>query len=260
VLSANAWNRAWRPTLRVAFEAAAHDARLEDTRAGRFVPEDDSVPMVLVGWLRSDAAVAQSGGVSLSLDVEWAGRVADRGKRDDPATNPVEGGVLLTVLGALARDHAGEWRAGRRVRATADLHRVARYLDPGVPDQERIVARRGVSLVGTVKSGALSLTSVPGKSKSNCKTLLTYDPKAVPTSGTGKIVWNTKATSSFSFKLLTIKGAPTTQTFSSTITAGLFKGSKGTVKFGFTAVPKTGCVSTPLSKVTTLNKGPLVIK
>ena len=113
---------------------------------------------------------------------------------------------------------------------------------------------------GTVKSGALSLTSVPGKSKSNCKTLLTYDPKAVPTSGTGKIVWNTKATSSFSFKLLTIKGAPTSQTFSSTITAGLFAGSKGTVTFSFTAVPKTGCVSTPLSKVTTLNKGPLVIK
>ena len=42
-----------------------------------------------------------------------------------------------------------------RVRATANLRRPARYLDPGVPDQERALARRGVSLVGTVKSGAL---------------------------------------------------------------------------------------------------------
>ena len=154
-LSANAWHRAWRPTIRLAFEAAAHDARLEATRAGRLVPEDDAVPMVLVGVLRSDGTVGASGGVSLSLDVEWAGRVADRGARDDPATNPVEGGVLITVLGSLAREHAGAWRAGRRVRATADLHRVARYLDPGVPDQERILARRGISLVGTVKSAAL---------------------------------------------------------------------------------------------------------
>ncbi len=29
------------------------------------------------------------------------------------------------------------------------------YLDPGVPDQERVLARRGIALVGTVKSGAL---------------------------------------------------------------------------------------------------------
>jgi competence protein ComEC len=35
------------------------------------------------------------------------------------------------------------------------LRRVARYLDPGVPDQERALARRGVTLVGSIKSGAL---------------------------------------------------------------------------------------------------------
>jgi competence protein ComEC len=35
------------------------------------------------------------------------------------------------------------------------LRRPSRYLDPGVPDQERILARRDTTLVGTVKSGAL---------------------------------------------------------------------------------------------------------
>jgi competence protein ComEC len=35
------------------------------------------------------------------------------------------------------------------------LRRPSRYLDPGVPDHERALARRGTTLVGTVKSGAL---------------------------------------------------------------------------------------------------------
>ncbi|PYQ68715.1 MAG: hypothetical protein DMG04_30970, partial [Acidobacteria bacterium] len=35
------------------------------------------------------------------------------------------------------------------------LRRPSRYLDPGVPDHERELARRGTTLVGTVKSGAL---------------------------------------------------------------------------------------------------------
>jgi competence protein ComEC len=35
------------------------------------------------------------------------------------------------------------------------LHRPGRYLNPGVPDNERMLARSGTTLVGTVKSGAL---------------------------------------------------------------------------------------------------------
>src|SRR5207244_2081624 len=35
------------------------------------------------------------------------------------------------------------------------LRRPSRYLDPGVADHERALARRGITLVGTVKSGAL---------------------------------------------------------------------------------------------------------
>jgi len=67
----------------------------------------------------------------------------------------VNGGILVTVVAALAVDRMGEWRSGRRVRLPVMLRRPSRYLDPGVPDHERALARRGTTLVGTVKSGAL---------------------------------------------------------------------------------------------------------
>jgi hypothetical protein len=113
---------------------------------------------------------------------------------------------------------------------------------------------------GGVTSAHFTLKSVPGKTPANCTTLLTYNPKAVPTSGTSTTTWNTGATSTVAFKLLAIKGKPTNQTFSGSVTAGLFKGMKITVTFAFTAVPKTGCASTPLGKVSVANTGPLVVK
>jgi hypothetical protein len=61
----------------------------------------------------------------------------------------------VTVVGSLASDRIDEWRAGRRVRFPAVLRRPSRYLDPGVPDHERALARGGTTLVGTVKSGGL---------------------------------------------------------------------------------------------------------
>ena len=154
-LCERAWQQAWRPTVRLVFEDAARDARREALRAGRVLPEDGSASMVVVGTLRSDGMVGASGSASLAIDTEWMGRVANAGSGADAASNPVEGGITLTVVGALAKEHESQWRAGRRIRATADLRRPARYLDPGVPDQERLLARRGTSLVGVVKSAAL---------------------------------------------------------------------------------------------------------
>lgn len=61
----------------------------------------------------------------------------------------------MTVVGALATERIDEWRAGRRVRLPVMLRRPSRYLDPGVPDHERALARRATTLVGTTKSGAL---------------------------------------------------------------------------------------------------------
>jgi hypothetical protein len=155
VLSAHAWHRAWRSTLRVAFESIAHDARAQTVRSGRQIPEDTAASVVIVGVLRSDAGLTASGAVSLALDAQWVGRVGSARGRIDDASNPVTGGVLLTVLGGMGPARMHDWRAGRRIRAPADLRRVARYLDPGVPDQERSLARRGIALVGTVKSASL---------------------------------------------------------------------------------------------------------
>jgi competence protein ComEC len=62
--------------------------------------------------------------------------------------------VRLAVGGALSSAAAG-WRAGRLVRVTASLRAPASYRNFGVPDDERAAARRGIALVGTVKSAAL---------------------------------------------------------------------------------------------------------
>ena len=161
-LSAHAWHLAWRPPLRVLVESLAHAERAAAIRDGRQLPEDVSVPVVVSGVLASDASLSARGTVSLELEVEWAGALAGGNGWTDADSNPARGGVLLGVLGTLAPARMSEWRAGRRVRVVAELRRPARYLDPGVPDQERAMARRGVTLVGSVKSGALVTVLAPG--------------------------------------------------------------------------------------------------
>ncbi|MES1255269.1 MAG: ComEC/Rec2 family competence protein, partial [Acidobacteriota bacterium] len=162
LLAADAWQRAWRPAVRVRFEALARAERARASTAHRALPVDDEAAAVVVGVLRADAAETEAG-VSLSLDAEEL-RPLD-GDAPDAAvvlsgvsngvSNRVSGGVLVSVAGTLAPAHLAEWRAGRRVRMPLRLHRPSRYLDPGVADGERALARRGISLVGTVKSGAL---------------------------------------------------------------------------------------------------------
>jgi len=142
LLSADAWRDAWRPPLRLAFE--------------QLVGGDDGTTFAVVtGILRADA-VQRPSGVSLSLDVVSIGGPALHDRRPDlsgPAGT--RGGLLLTVAGQLARGQIDEWRAGRTIRAPAQLRRPSRYLNPGVPDEEQALARRGTTLVGSVKSGAL---------------------------------------------------------------------------------------------------------
>jgi competence protein ComEC len=144
LLASVEWQRAWRPPLRIEFERLAREARAEAARGDRRLPEDDEAFAVVEGILRADAAPGV-GGVTLSVAVEGAVGVRPR----------VHGGVLATVVGALASQSMPDWRAGRRVRFPVQLHRPSRYLDDGVPDLERALARRGTTLVGTVKSGAL---------------------------------------------------------------------------------------------------------
>lgn len=131
MLGADAWRHAWRGPLRIAFDEIA---------------ERDEAFVVVEGVIRNDASPSASG-VSLSVQIDCVER--------EGVSRAASGGVLVTVVGSLAAQQVTDWRAGRRVRMPALLRRPSRYLDPGVPDHERELARRATTLVGTVKSGAL---------------------------------------------------------------------------------------------------------
>ena len=65
------------------------------------------------------------------------------------------GGAGLSVIGTLAQSAMGEWRAGRELVVAASLREPTVYRNPGVPDERRVLARRGVALVGSAKSAAM---------------------------------------------------------------------------------------------------------
>ena len=105
-------------------------------------------PFEIEGRLMADAAVTETGA---TLRVQRRARVAlgvvpepaRRRRVADGARRP--GGRRASASGAPAASFA----------TPAVLRRPARYLNDGVPDQERLLARRGIALVGTVKSAAL---------------------------------------------------------------------------------------------------------
>ena len=149
LLASDAWQRAHESTLRRAFDEIARAERVEAEAAGRVLPMDPSAFVLVEGRLRADASPGPSG-VSLNLAVDRIQPLAIAAPSQD-----VEGGLLISIGGALAAAQAGEWRAGRRLRLPAELHRAARYLDDGVPDGERSLELRGIALVGSAKSAAL---------------------------------------------------------------------------------------------------------
>ncbi len=105
-------------------------------------------PVVLEGVVREDASISPAG-VSLLVDAQVAIDV------HSGIARRTTGGVRLNVAGVAAMDLLNAWRAGRTVRVPALLRLPTSYCDPGVPDDVRGLARRGVVLLGTVKSGAL---------------------------------------------------------------------------------------------------------
>jgi competence protein ComEC len=102
--------------------------------------------LALEGVLRQDASPSGNG-VSLSLDVT---AIAASGRRIETS-----GGVIAGVSGEMARGRIREWTAGREIRATGLLREPGTFRDPGVPDREVALARRGTRFIGSVKSGAL---------------------------------------------------------------------------------------------------------
>jgi competence protein ComEC len=100
----------------------------------------------LEGKLRADAGFGETG-VRLSVSVN---RISASG-----LSEPVAGGVVLTVGGSPDPDAVLQWRKGRTVRLTASLRRPGRHRNRGVPDNELSLARRDTTLVGSVKSALL---------------------------------------------------------------------------------------------------------
>lgn len=109
-------------------------------------PEGPHGPQLLRAMLTQDAA-AEDQVVSLRAR---AVALQARG-----AWLRVDGGVALSVAGADARARVGTWTAGRLIEMPVTFRRPSRYLDDGVPDQEREAALGGITLFGSVKSGLL---------------------------------------------------------------------------------------------------------
>ena len=103
-------------------------------------------PIRIEGRLTRDATRTDYG-ASLLLAVE---RLEAKGR-----SARASGGLRVAVSGQYVADRIGEWRAGRRVRMPVSLRQAPRYANPGLPDQRRTLAWRGISLLGSVKSGLL---------------------------------------------------------------------------------------------------------
>jgi len=138
-LAGLATSRAVAPGLRV-----QHDAGLIGQGA----------PVEIEGRLLEDAAPTDSG-VSMLLAVERT--------RSGGVWRASDGAARLSVGGSLAREARPGWRAGRRVRVTASLRLPTGYRNPGARDELAALARRGVALVGSVKSAALVEVVAPGR-------------------------------------------------------------------------------------------------
>src|SRR5688572_30748041 len=141
LLGAEAQSRALHPPIR----------QLLDRQFGGFAFDTiatnlHGTSLEIEGRLLADAIVTDAGA---NL------RVRLHSIRLDSCPQPVDGGVSITAAGGLIAAAAGEWRAGRTVRMPVVLRRPARYLNHGLPDLELMLARRGVALVGSVKSAAL---------------------------------------------------------------------------------------------------------
>ena len=111
------------------------------------LPAHETGPFDVAGVLRDDA-VREEYGVILTLDVSAVGVPGG-------TLRPARGGVRLVVGGMAPAGEVGQWVAGRAIRTSAALRRPAFYANPGVPDDRRAQALRGVALVGSVKSAAL---------------------------------------------------------------------------------------------------------
>ncbi len=109
--------------------------------------------VVVEGRLTRDATPTDYG-ARLSLDVDVI--------HSPNGPQAVSGGARVTVGGQLAAGRVTDWVAGRRLRLPVAFRQSARYLNPGVPDQQTALMWRGTSLLGSVKNALLVEVVDPG--------------------------------------------------------------------------------------------------
>jgi competence protein ComEC len=141
ILTDHALERARHPSLRTLLEAAVGGFDI-----ATLGPERPHDPILTRAVLLEDAS-PRDGFVSLRIQVTML-RLEDEWR-------PADGGVIVSVGGAVPPERALDWRAGRTIQAPMVFRRAARFLNDGVPDFEDALARDGTTLLGTVKSALL---------------------------------------------------------------------------------------------------------
>ena len=132
---------------------------------------DDPVRMTAV--LREDATIRATG-VSVTVDA-----LAVEGRR-------VDGGVRVTIAGALAGGVRQDWRAGRTVVMSVLLREPLDYRDPGVPGDRIRLARQGIVVLGSVKSAALAAMTSRGTWLSEAAAALRASVRAATATAVGR--------------------------------------------------------------------------
>lgn len=127
-------------------EAEAMDRPVRRVLAGGIERARGGEVVLVEGRLREDAELSPSG-ASMLVDLTRT--------RPDDRWVPASGGVRLALYGAIALEAVSGWRRGRCIRAPALLRVPTGFRDPGVPDADRDLARRGIALVGSIKSASL---------------------------------------------------------------------------------------------------------
>lgn len=173
----------------IAFSAAAAGLH-EDAIRGRapirmLAPAGDATPrgdVVLIEGIVMDDAAPMGDAVSLRVRVTHA--------RIGRTRLPLAGGVSLSVGGEPDPARWRAWTRGRRVTLPASLRRPSRYMNHGVADGELASQRRGIALVGSVKSAALievtaraspldeRLARIRGRVRASIAGALPHDPEA----------------------------------------------------------------------------------
>jgi competence protein ComEC len=126
---------------------AARDSPLTHAVASELDrPRRDAQPVWVRGRLVTDASAGPTG-VSLVVATDAVERQG--------TVSPVAGVLRVSVAGQIAAQAAGAWRQGRAIRLPVVVRRPLAFRNPGVPDQELALARRGIALLGSTKSGAL---------------------------------------------------------------------------------------------------------